>query len=239
LGLVGFGLASIAGCGSFAAQGRNAEGVRLFQQARYQEAIQQFHQAINTDPNNADSYYNLASTYHRMGTLNSSQADLKQAEHYYLMCRDRNANHSECYRGLAVLMIQQGRSEEAFRLLEDWAERQPALAEPKMELARLYQEFGDVSAAKEHLLEALAIDHNNPRIEAALGGLREKTGEKAQALENYQRSLALNRFQPEVAARVAALQGQTGASSRATIVAPPATSTDGTRTVTTGTAVRR
>lgn len=209
----------------------------MFHQARYQEAIEQFHQAINTDPSNADSYYNLAATYHRLGTLNGNQNDLKQAEHYYSMCRDRNPNHPECFRGLAVLKVQQGRTEEAFRLLEEWAQRQPALAEPKIELARLYQEFGDAKAAKEHLLEALAADPNNRRVLTALGSLREQLGETAQALENYERSLAQDRFQPEVASRVAALKAGLSPAGASTL--PASTPAERTQVVTGPAPLRR
>lgn len=235
--IVGLCLAMASGCGSFAAQGRNAEGVRLFQQARYQEAIQQFHQAINAEPNNADSYYNMAAVYHRLGTLNSSQADLKQAEHYYLMCRDRNPDHTECYRGMVVLMVQQGRGEAAFKLLEDWAARQPTLADPKIELARLHQEFGEPQAAKEHLLEALAVDQNNSRALTAMGNIREQLGESAQAMEDYQRSLAMNRFQPEVVARMATLQS--GLGTTPTILSPSTTTSGGTQVVTGGSRILR
>ncbi|MEN6498710.1 MAG: tetratricopeptide repeat protein [Thermoguttaceae bacterium] len=235
--IVGLSLTMASGCGSFAAQGRNAEGVRLFQQARYQEAIQQFHQAINAEPNNADCYYNMAAVYHRLGTLNSTPADLKQAEHYYLMCRDRNPDHTECYRGMAVLMTQQGRGEAAFKLLEDWAARQPTLPDPKIELARLHQEYGQPRTAKEHLLEALAVDHDNSRALTAMGSIREQLGESAQAMEDYQRSLAMNRFQPEVAARVATLQS--GLGTTPTILSPSMTTSGGTRIVTGGAPVLR
>lgn len=199
-------LTCVAGCGSFAAQGKNAEGVRMFEQARYEEALDQFHEAVNDDPKDADSYYNLASTHHRLGVLNSSEEDLKRAEQYYYMCHDRDPDHQECFRGRAVMLIEQGSSDEAFRLIEAWADSQPMLAEPKIELARLYEEFGDPEQAKAQLLEALAVDHENSRALAALGKLREETGDRVQALADYQRSLWHDRFQPEVAARVSALK---------------------------------
>jgi len=121
-------LLGATGCGGVAAQGRNSEGVRLFQQARYQDAAKQFQEATYADPNNADGYYNLAATYHRIGRLEHRQADLNQAESYYNLCLDRNSNHTDGYRGLAVLLAEQGRKEEAFRLVEGWAQRQPGLA---------------------------------------------------------------------------------------------------------------
>ena len=195
------------GCGSFDAQTRNAEGVRLFQQARYPEAIKEFQEATYDDPNSADAYYNLAATYHRIGKQEHRQSDLEQAETYYNLCLDRNGDHTDCYRGLAVLLAEEGRNEEAFRLIEGWVQRQPKSADAKVELARINDEFGNRQVAKEHLIEALAVQPDNARALTALGKIREDSGEKQQALANYQRSLTRDSRQPQVAARVTALQG--------------------------------
>jgi tetratricopeptide (TPR) repeat protein len=200
-------LLTLTGCGEIAAQGRNAEGVRLFQQAQYQEAMRQFHGATYDDPNDADAYYNLAATYHRIGRLERRKSDLDQAECYYNQCLDRNPNHTDCHRGLAVLLAEQGRKDDAFRLIEGWVQRQPASADAKIELARLNDEFGNRKAAEEQLIEAIAVEPANPRALTALGKIREDAGDKAQALANYQRSLGQDNRQPQVASRVTALQG--------------------------------
>jgi len=199
-------LSTAAGCGGLNAQSRNSDGVRLFEQSRYQESIARFEQAIASDPNNADGYYNMAAVYHRLSVLTGDPSNAAQAENYYNQCLDRDDDHRHCYRGLAVLLVEQERSEEAFRLLEGWVGRQPMMAEPKIELARLFEEFGDPRAAKEQLVEALSVDVQNSRALAALGRLREQMGEHALALHNYQQSLWQDRFQPGVSARVAALQ---------------------------------
>lgn len=208
--LAGLFLSTVAGCGGMAAQGLNAEGVRLYDQAHHHEAVQQFEKAISSDPDNADAYYNLAAVYHRMGVVNRDPSLVAQAEHYYNQCLDRAEDHHQCYRGLAVLLVEQERSEEAFRLIEGWADRNPSSAEPKIELARLFEEFGDRQAAKDHLIEALSADPRNARALAALGRIREQMGEHALALNDYQQSLWQDRFQPQVAARVAALRSAFG-----------------------------
>jgi tetratricopeptide (TPR) repeat protein len=211
----------------------NAQGVRLYSEARYDDAIQEFHKALNNDQHNADGYYNLAATYHRLGTQTGNKQYLQQAEQYYRMCQDHDQNHCESYRGLAVLLVQQGRNEEAFHLITAWADRQPTLAEPKIELARLYQETGDLTSAKSHLNEAVRVDPHNPRALAALGSLHERAGEQAAALQDYQQSLARDPEQPALAARVAALQGG---------VAPawqPAGSSGGTQMATGGSSLLR
>jgi len=208
LGVIGGLILLFGGCGSVASRGINAEGVRLFQQSRYDEALQKFQKAIYVNPKDADGYYNLAATYHRLGVLNQRPSDLKQAEHYYHMCLDQNPDHRECYRGLAVLLVEQGRGEEAFRLLKGWADRRPDLADPKIELARLYEEFGDRETAKDYLVSALGVEPSNARALAALGRLRELSGDTLQALADYQRSLEADRFQEGVQQRVAALRSQ-------------------------------
>jgi tetratricopeptide (TPR) repeat protein len=203
--LAGLLLGLTAGCGSFLAQGKNADGVKLFEQAQYHDALRDFQEATYDDPANADGYYNLAATYHQLGRTEHRQGDLDQAEAYYNQCLDHHPSHTDCYRGLAVLLAEQGRSQEAFRLVEGWVDREPSNSEARVELARLFDEFNQRQAAKEHLLEALAISPDNPRALAALGKIREDMGERTQALAAYQRSLSHDSRQTEVAARVAAL----------------------------------
>ncbi len=198
------------GCSAFMGRGLNAEGVRLYSQARFPEAIEKFQQAIATDPANPDGYYNLAATYHRVAETSRRPEDAAQAERYYYLALDRDPNHRDSYRGLAVLLVQQDRALEAVHLLQDWALRNPSSPDPRIELARLSEEFGERQAAKQYLADALLADPNNARALAALGRLRELEGDTAQALANYQQSLLADRFQPDVAARVAMLQASVG-----------------------------
>jgi tetratricopeptide (TPR) repeat protein len=199
-------VALLSGCSRMASQALNSEGVRLYQAGNYQQAADQFQRAIANNPKSGTSYYNLAAALHKSGKLTGNGADLQQAERLYNQCLEYEPNHTECYRGLAVLLAETGRTDASFRLLEGWAARSPQLADPRIELARMLEETNNTQMASARLVEALAIDPNNSRALTALGRLRELSGDRAQALANYQRSLALNRFQPEITARVAALQ---------------------------------
>jgi len=203
-----FVLSSItfAGCNGVTSQALNSEGVRLYQNGNYQQASEQFQRAIATNPKGATGYYNLASSLHKNGKLSGQTEDLRQAEQLYNQCLDYDPNHTECYRGLSVLLAETGRRDAAFRLLEGWASRSPQLADPRIEVARLLEETQNIPQASARLVEALAIDPHNSRALTALGRLREVSGDHGQALADYQRSLAINRFQPAIAARVASLQ---------------------------------
>ncbi len=171
----------------------------MYQTAYYEGALQQFQKAVDADPKNADAYYNLASTYHQLGKLHHRDTDLTQAESNYHRCLDNSPNHEDCYRGLAVLLVDRNHPDQAKELLTLWGQRAPNLPGPKIELARLLEEQGDKLAAQQQLIEAVSIDPHNARALAALGKVREESGDPAQALANYQRSLQINRYQPHVA----------------------------------------
>jgi len=219
-------LALLPGC-RMAADGQNQQGVRLFQQGQFQPAMQKFQQAIATDPQNADAYYNIAASMHTIGSGKKDKEMLAQAESLYNQCLDINENHVDCHRGLAVLLKETDRSDRAFALLNNWVQAQPNLSDAKVELARLYQESGDLESAKLHLNQAVGMDQANHRAWAALGQIREQTGDPVQALANYQRSLDLNSFQSGVAERVATLSRNARGSFDSGTTMP-----GGTRTVT-------
>jgi tetratricopeptide (TPR) repeat protein len=230
---LGVPLLALSGCGEFMSQQENASGVRLFQQARYADALREFQEATYSNPKDGDGYYNQAATYHRMGRQNRCESDLKLAEKFYNDCLDRNPNHTECYRGLAVLLAERGDKDAAFRLVQGWADREPKLADAKVELARLYDEFGNRQSAQNCLYEAIEAQPDNARALTALAKMRDDAGDKSQALANYQRSLTHDSRQPYVASRISALQksaapptpGGTGAPG---VLAPPTVET-GTR----------
>jgi len=216
-------LAAYGGCNGFASQASNVEGVRLYQQGNFQQASDRFMHAIAQDPKSPEGYYNLAASLHKTGTLYNRPADLQQAETVYNQCLERDPNHAECHRALAVLLSETGRQEEAFRLLNNWATASPQIADPKVELARLLEEVGQPDQAKAQLVNALTVEPHNARALTALGRLRDQSGDHAQALANYQRSLALNGQQPEVAARIAQLQTAVAAPMTAIPSSNPAT----------------
>lgn len=184
----------------------SSQGLRAFQSGNQQVALQQFQQAVAQNPTNPDAYYNLAATLHRLGSQTNNQDMLRQAEGVYNQCLDLNENHVDCRRGLAVLLAESDRANSAFTLMKNWAAARPDLADPKIELARLYEEFGDAESAKLHLNQAVMIDPRAARAWAALGRIREQAGETEQAVANYQQSLAANPNQPLVGNRLAALQ---------------------------------
>jgi tetratricopeptide (TPR) repeat protein len=228
-------LLALTGCGEFMSQQQNASGVRLYQQARYDDALREFQEATYSNSRDGDGYYNQAAVYHRLGRQNHCEPDLKLAEKYYNDCLDRNPNHTECYRGLAVLLSERGDKDAAFRLVQGWADREPHSGDAKVELARLYDEFGNRQAAQNCLYEAIEAQPDNARALTALAKMRDDAGDKAQALANYQRSLSHDSRQPYVATRIAALQRDIAPPAAGGTGCPPVPDTPAPPVVETGT----
>jgi len=219
-------LVSAAGC-RMVSQGRNVDGVRYFQQGQYPTALARFDSALTVDPQNADTYYNKAAVYHRMGLATRDSNTLIQAESLYNQCLNINPNHVDCHRGLAVLLAETGRTDKAFTLLKNWTIQSPQNADARVELARLYEESGDVRSAETALNEGLALDMRNWRAHAALGRLKEQAGDFPQALQNYQLAYSINRYQPELQQHIAMLQSRVNPIQANS--AQPITATPGTR----------
>ncbi len=213
-------LSVTVGCGGM---GRNdsSQGVQLYQQGNYLGAVNHFQQALARQPGNPDCFYNLGATYHQQAKVFGSDADRQVAEQYYHLCLARNPDHVACQRALAVLLVEENRSDEAVAGLQQWATTRPGNPQPHIELARLAEEHGDVREAENQLLDALALDPANPRALVALGQLREAAGDPSQALIDYSRALAVDPQQPVVAARVAALNSAQASAVRTAALPPP------------------
>ena len=209
-----FFVALSIGCNA-TAQRQNILGKAAFEQGNHAQAINSFQQVLNRDPNNADAYYNLAACYYQVGVGQQNKQYVGQAEQLYRQAIANNDKHIDAHRGLSALLIETGREKHAFDLLEGWRQRYPQSAEPLVEVARLYQEYGDNRRATDLLADALRNDSRNVRALKAMGHVREVQGENQLALENYLRAIQVNGGDQDTVARVAYLQSQISSSGQA------------------------
>lgn len=183
-------------------------GRQALEQGQYSTAINEFQKALNLNPRNADAFYNLGASYYALGKQTKNAQWTQQAEQLYRQAISFNDQHVDAHRGLAALLIETNQEKYAFDLLDTWKNRYPNSTEPVVELARLYQEYGDNRRATDLLADALKLDANNVRALKAMGHIREIQGKKHLALDNYMRVLQLDHQQTAVATKVASLQRQ-------------------------------
>ncbi|MDR2762434.1 MAG: tetratricopeptide repeat protein [Planctomycetaceae bacterium] len=197
----------------------SVEGVRYFNQARYDLAQRAFLEALKRDPNNPDIYFNLAETYHQSAKVSISQNEIAKAQQqydeankYYRNCLSIDLNHLKANRGLAAMYIEIQQPKMAFDHIINWCNVSPNLQDPKIELARLYQEWAQIMSAQgdkdnsdkskqkamEILQNVVSNDPNNYRAWRAIGYIRENNGDRENAITAYQQSLFLNPNQADL-----------------------------------------
>ena len=196
------------GCTNMTAEGRNSQGVRYFQQARYDMAISEFQTAVNQNPDSPEGYYHIGMTYHTLGQSNREATYYAQAEQYYKLCLSKSQNHEACRQKYAELLFETGRVVEAFNFLHDWEVVNKDAAAPKLAMAKLYQDAGRPEDALTYFNAAALKEPQNAQVYNALGKFREAYGDLTLALENYRVSYQLNPAQPEIATKIAQLSGQ-------------------------------
>jgi tetratricopeptide (TPR) repeat protein len=200
-------LFSSPGC-NLSAQRHNNIGRQAFEQGQFSTAINEFQKALNSNPKNANAYYNMAASFYSAGKQSNNSQWLQQAEQLYRQAISINDQHTDAHRGLASLLIETNQEKYAFDLMNTWKNRYPNSTEPIVELARLYQEYGDNRRATDLLADALKIDASSVRALKAMGHVREIQGQTHLALDNYLRVLQLDGREASVAQKVASLQTQ-------------------------------
>jgi len=198
-------LIACGGCNWSAAR-QNTLGRQAFLSGQYSQAINQFQQALNREPGNADALYNMGVTYFTLGKQARNNQWIGQGEQLLRQAIAQNDQHVDAHRSLAVLLVESGRQNNAVELLNTWKQRHPESSEPLVELARIYQEFGDQNQATNLLANALQIDGTNTRALKAMGHVRELQGQYNLALDNYLRSYQLDSRQLDVASKINEMQ---------------------------------
>jgi tetratricopeptide (TPR) repeat protein len=197
----------MSGC-NLGVKQHNIAGRQAFETGQVTNAINEFQQAVQLDPRNADAHYNLGASYYALGKQSKDEQAMKKAEPLYRQAIALNDQHVEAHRGLAAMLIETNQEQYAFDLMNAWKNRYPNSPEPVIELARLYQEYGDSRRATDLLADALRLDNQNVRALKAMGHIRETQGQTHLALDNYLRVLQIDNSETAVAQRVATLQSQ-------------------------------
>jgi tetratricopeptide (TPR) repeat protein len=174
----------------------NQRGVALFNSGRYAAAADEFNQATQADPLNADAFYNLGSAQHRLGNVEAAESN-------YAHALALDPNHSKAHHAHVVLMLEQSRTDDALASAEQWLSDAPANPDALIEMAWLERQTGRSERAHELLQQTLAVSPSHPRALAELASLYEESGRPDRALALYNRALAADPNRPELAGKAA------------------------------------
>ena len=160
----------------------NREGVELLARGDHVVAQQRFQDAVQIEPDNPTSLYNLGNAAFQL-------QEWTLAETSYRDCLARAPDHAACHHGLALLLLRRNRPKEAWQLIQDWLIRRPESADAHAEYGWLLRESGDLPAAQERLQKAIEIDSGNVRALLELGVIYEAYAYPDRAKSLYERAL--------------------------------------------------
>ena len=179
----------------------NDDGVALFAQGSYTDALESFEYALTLHPNDPVLVFNTGQCYDRLNKV-------QKAEELYLYCLQRDPKHGDARLALVALKYRTGRVAEANNLIQDWLRQEPNVADSYVADAwRLRQEKA-IPQAMARVEQALSIEPRNRRALTEMGILLEMQGMPDRALALYEWILQSEPNQVEIAARAEQLRRQ-------------------------------
>lgn len=162
-----FGIALIPGCTStsprhYGSEQLNQQGVQYLTNNELPKAHEKFIEAWKIEPQNADTLYNLASTYHRKG----QNAD---AEKYYRQALQINPKLEECRHNYYLLLVSENRTAEARGDAEKWLAQNRKSADAYTEVGWLMRMEGNLPEAQKNLEQALTLEPHNTEALLEMG----------------------------------------------------------------------
>lgn len=193
--------ASLCGCSPVNGWAMNQRGKSLYKQGQYQAARAEFERALMDRPYSADYAYNVAASMDQMG-------DHEAAEKMYRHALTLDPSHQPSYHGMAAMLVEDGRTEDANDLISTWAATQPYSSDATIELGWLKGETGDIEGANREFQKALQENPRNTRALKQMARANRKAGLPGEAAASYARALYMDPDLPEAKDELAQLEQQ-------------------------------
>ena len=197
------------------------KAMSLFKDKKYKEAIDAFHSVLETEPDNADVYNNMAVAYTCLG-------DAEHAENYFVKAIELDPEMAQAYinlsdlyyktgdiasavgtlqRGsyelednltiahlLARVYIEDQRWDDAIVELERVLEGEPENYDAYYDLGHVYFELGDYETAIDNFENVISYEQNqnNELLYYALAQAYEANNQIDKAISNYLKAIAVN-----------------------------------------------
>jgi protein O-mannosyl-transferase len=160
----------------------NNLGYILAAKGRNTEAIKQYQQALELNPNFSDCANNLGTVYLHQGQLDNALG-------YYQQALTINPGFAEVHNNLGILLTKQGKTTEAIEHYRKAIELKPDRAEFYNNLGNLLTTQGHTAEAAPLFQKALGVDPDNAKVHYDLANTAFAQGQWDEAIEHYQQAL--------------------------------------------------
>lgn len=160
-------------------------GILLGLKGHYEEAAEQFRQAIKLDPGNAKAYNNLGITFFKMGKFEESRD-------YFLEALDLQPDNIFAHNNLGLTYLKLGNNDKAEEQFKRTLFKDPYDLSAHFFLGYLYYQKGEFSRAERYYSDANNIDSTLPQVNYALGRVMVGLGKWERAVDYFQKTLAMD-----------------------------------------------
>ena len=160
-------------------------GIALRQKGRVDEAIAEYQEALQINPDYGDAHINLGSALLQAARLDEAIAQLQKALQI-------KPNYAAAHYNLGVALRQKGRVDEAIAQLQKALQIKPGFAEAHYSLGNALCQNGRMDEAIIHYQEALQINPDYADAQFNLGNALLQKGQADEAVTHFQRALEIN-----------------------------------------------
>src|SRR5262252_3759190 len=159
-------------------------GGALARQGKLTEAIEQYEQALQLKPDEAEAYTNLGGVLARQGKLTEAVQNCERA-------LQLEPDYAEACYNLAVALAAQGKLSEAIKNYERALQLKPDYAEACNNLGVALSEQGKLAEATKNYERALQLKPDYPEAYNDLGIALGEQGNFSEAVQSFERALQL------------------------------------------------
>jgi tetratricopeptide (TPR) repeat protein len=170
---------------SKSAEEHYALGEIYYGQRRFDEALQEYKEAIRLNPNYVDAHTNLGVTYAAQGKLDDAMIECKEAIRI-------DSNNEGAHIHLAIIYKDKGKVDDAIREYQQVLSINPNFAQIHHELGIQYIKQGKLDAAMVELRETLRLDPNHSDAHHNIGVIHANKGKFDEAMTEFKEAIRIN-----------------------------------------------
>jgi tetratricopeptide (TPR) repeat protein len=179
--------------------GYNNLGDALYEKGQLDEALVQYHKALEIDPNYADVHYNLGTDLLAKGQVDAAMVEFQKA-------LEINPNFANAHNNLGNVLLQKGQVDDAIDEFQKALEINPIYADARFSLGNGLMLKKRVDEAITQYQKALEINPGYAKARNNLGMAFLQKGQPDEAIAQFQEALHLNPNDPNAQANLAKAQ---------------------------------
>jgi len=185
----------IGGCADRSMQLRD-QGVSLYKQHKYTQAMTDLTAALNYDPTSAEANYYA-------GKIQYTKGNYELAAYHYKLTWNADPHYPGVKSALANTYLKMGEPNAAMNFLERDAELTGSVA-GRLRVARFYKKIGDLDDARLNYEKAAAMDPRSLRVLMTTAEFLDSVGDRKTAGEYYAKAYRLAPTTPGLVAKMQA-----------------------------------